>query len=217
MKKIYLLVVGCVVSASVFAQSSTGLKFGIKAGFNLATMASSQSIPAGVDKGSVTGFNIGGTVDVPVSSSFVIQPGLILGNKGVKVDESVEDYNVETKNNLMYLEVPVNALYKFQSFYFGAGPYAAFALGGKTKAEGKMTEDDVTVTVDGERDLEFGSDEENDDYKSTDFGLNILAGYELKNGVNLGVNYGLGLSNLVNYSGEKVRNRVFSVSVGFKF
>ncbi len=54
----------------------------------------------------------------------------------------------------MYLEVPVNALYKFQSFYVGAGPYAAFALGGKTKAEGKMTEDDVTISVDGERDLE---------------------------------------------------------------
>jgi len=70
---------------------------------------------------------------------------------------------------------------------------------------------------DGEIVLEFGSDEAKDDYKSTDFGLNILAGYELKNGINLGVNYGLGLSNLINFDAAKMRNRVFSLSVGFKF
>ncbi|MGB4774970.1 MAG: hypothetical protein WBP45_07360, partial [Daejeonella sp.] len=81
----------------------------------------------------------------------------------------------------------------------------------------------ITTKFDG--DLKFGNnynendDENNDDYKPLDFGLNVLAGYQLTNGFNIGANYGLGLANL-NPSGNsnnKESNNVISISVGFMF
>jgi hypothetical protein len=49
-----------------------------------------------------------------------------------------------------------------------------------------------------------------------DYGANVLAGLELKNGLKLGLNYGLGLTNITN-TGESAKNRVFSVVVGYSF
>lgn len=51
----------------------------------------------------------------------------------------------------MYIEVPVNAVYRVNGFYLGAGPYATVALSGKHKSE--LTSSGHTANED--RDIEF--------------------------------------------------------------
>ena len=113
----------------------------------------------------------------------------------------------------MYIEVPVNAVYRVNGFYLGAGPYAAVALSGKHKSE--LTSSGQTANED--RDIEFGS-KNKDDFKRSDFGINLLGGYELKSGIQLGLNYGFGLSNLDPSVGTySSKNRVASIILGFSF
>lgn len=114
----------------------------------------------------------------------------------------------------MYLEIPVNAVYRISGFYIGAGPYLGFGLSGKIESEETFAGEKNSES----EDIKFGSGDD-DHLKGTDFGVNFLAGYQLQNNINIGVGYGLGLSNLVpkQVANESVKNRVFSVSIGYSF
>ncbi len=103
---------------------------------------------------------------------------------------------------MLYTDVPV----VIGNIYFGAGPYVGIGLSGKVK---------VTGTTESQ-DIKFGSD---GDFKRTDFGLNGIAGLEFKGGFLVGLNYDLGLTDIGNdgTSESATKNRVFGLSVGFKF
>lgn len=185
----------------------TGVKFGVKAGVTFPTMSISDDTE-GLAK-STTGFYVGGTVDFGLSGMFSLQPGLTLSNKGFKVGE---DGGTLT-TNLMYIEVPVNAVVNFPvgdgKVFVGAGPYYGMAISGKHKLKG--TSEGTTVSM--SEDVEFGSD---GSFKRGDFGVNFLAGYQLGNGFNIHAGYGLGLSNVAQNPGD-AKNRVLSVGLGFSF
>lgn len=114
----------------------------------------------------------------------------------------------------MYLEIPLNAVVNFDGFYLGAGPYLGYAISGKYKAKYTGTgEEDSSL----EKDLKIGNNK--DEIKPLDFGLNAMAGYKLTNGLNFGLNYGLGLANTgaEGNNDYKASNRVISFLVGFSF
>lgn len=219
MRKLLLTTLTLAVAGHfAFAQDSP-IKFGVKAGVNLPTIAVSGD---GVDddfkdalKSSVS-FYVGATADFSISPIFSIQPGLTLSGKGYKMSDEFEGASVEATSNVMYLEIPVNAVARFAAgsgnVFVGAGPYYGFALSGKTKWEASFDGE----TESEEEDIEFGNGED-DDIKRGDFGVNLLAGYELSNGFNIHLGYGLGLGNLSNETDVKMNNRVFSVGVGFSF
>lgn len=223
MKKIYTLLALALVSGSVMAQSKDGVKFGVRAGVNFASVALSGKDVDKEDKDglkSLTSFNFGGYAEIPISEKFSIQPGLSLSGKGYKTESSDTDDGItftdKVTNNLMYLEIPINAVFNFNGFYFGAGPYLSYAISGKSKYKGTVTgEPDENK----EEDIKIGNNKDEDQIKPLDFGVNAMAGYKLPNGLNFGLNYGLGLSNLdVDSSKDyKMSNRVFSVLVGFSF
>ncbi len=206
MKKIVLLLtLAAGLSVAVNAQDKP-VSFGVKAGIafpNLVYSASGLSASADAK----TSFYVGGIADVKVSPIFSVQPGLTFMNKGTKSDALDAGASI----NFSYLELPVNLIANFNAgpgkFFIGAGPYAAYALSGNSKADGVK------------EDAEFGSGEEQ--VKRMDFGVNFLTGYKLTNGLNLHAGYGLGLNNLSNISEDgmtlKVKNRVFSVGLGFNF
>lgn len=198
MKKLLLAAV-MLVSASAFAQT----KIGLKAGVNFANQEW-EAEGISISPNANTSFHLFGFADVPVSERFSIQPGLGISGKGFKVEG-------QGTANAMYLEIPINAVAKFNAgsigkFFVGAGPYAAVGIAGKVKADGE------------EMDY-FGDDS---DAKRGDFGLNFLGGLELSNGLLFNLNYGLGLANIAKSSGEEdidytMKNKVFSISVGFAF
>ena len=230
MKKIYTLLALALISGSIAAQTKKdGVTYGIRAGVNLARFAFSGSgfdTPEGKvlkdNQKSLVTFNFGGYANIPVSGKFSVQPGLSISGKGHRFDYSTSgmggSVSVKSKTSLMYIEVPVNAVFNFDGFYIGAGPYIGYGIAGKTKTETTMNGQSVPEGTEPERDIKFGSGN-GDDFKPLDFGANILAGYRLENGVNFGLNYGLGLTNLdpQNSSKTKYSNRVFSILVGFSF
>lgn len=113
------------------------------------------------------------------------------------------------------------------------GPQVGFLASSKAKApiieireEAKLTKKIARVS---EANLE-------DQFKSTDFGFNFGAGYQLKNGVGIHARYYLGLANIFEYStppipGDKnpntkalaegddfkLKNRVFSITISYAF
>jgi hypothetical protein len=110
----------------------------------------------------------------------------------------------------MYLEVPVNLMLNLKTgnsgkVFVGAGPYYAFGLSANAKVGNEK------------EDITFGSDEDN--IRRGEFGLNFLGGYQLNNGLNFHLNYGLGISSVIpdQEFDVKFKNRVFSFGVGFMF
>ena len=219
MKKLLLSLTISAAALTASAQTSP-VKFGVKAGLTFPTMSFSESV--GADIKANTSFYVGGTVDIPVSEIFTIQPGLTFLNKGFKIDESMslEEMSVSAvaKTGIQYLELPVNALANFPlgdgKLFLGAGPYYAMALSGKVKTEVKGSMDGESASESGSEKIEFGKD---GDLKRGDFGVNFLGGYQLSNGFNIHAGYGLGLSNISNDSDSKTKNRVLSVGVGYSF
>ncbi|WP_316797020.1 porin family protein [Pedobacter agri] len=229
MKKIFISTLFCSLGLCSFAQN----KIGIKAGLTFPTMSSYSEAeafdgPPEYDFKSNVSFYVGGTIDFRVSDGFTIQPGLTLIGKGGKTE--IYESNFEPthlyafsgtyKLETMNLELPVNAVFNFNlgngKLFLGGGPYYAVAISGKEKRNGMLTVGDARSVESSERKVEFGNDK---DYKRGDFGLNFLAGYELKNGINIHAGYGLGISSIDTdgFNDSSLKNRVLSVGVGFSF
>jgi opacity protein-like surface antigen len=217
MKKLLLSMV--IAGAALTASAQSPVKFGIKAGVTLPTWSISED-----DEGALKSdlsFYIGGLADIPVSDMFSVQAGLTLSGKGAKIDGKMEDedgnnISLAIKQSLMYLEVPVNAVVNIPAgdgkIFFGAGPYFGYAISGKSKVKGSLTVDGQTASDSQSEDLDFDSD-----YKRVDYGVNALAGYQLGNGLNIHAGYGLGLANIIRSDEGEIKNRVFSVGLGFSF
>jgi hypothetical protein len=199
MKKLLLAIVFAAASMAAFAQIP---KFGIKGGVNFASLAASAG-NISASSGSITSFSVGAFLDAKLGAvSF--QPGIYYTGKG----GASNDGNTNSSIHLYYLQMPLNFVYHAPivvgDIYFGGGPYGAYGISAKGK-------DDSGVTVDGT----FGDGE--DDIKRTDFGINGVAGIHFKTGLMLGINYDLGLTNILNVSDISTKNRVFGVSIGYMF
>lgn len=181
--------------------------FGVKAGLNLADLNGKNGGESFSDDTKIkAGFHVGATADFSLGENLFVQPALLFSTKGFKLESGSTKGTI----NINYLEIPVNVGYKFGDFHVFAGPYLAFAISGETKIE--------TNGVEVKTDIEFGSDEENDDYKSTDFGVNVGLGYQFSNFV-ISAQYGLGLSNILpgGDSDNSTKNAVIGISLGYKF
>ncbi|MCC7504983.1 MAG: PorT family protein [Saprospiraceae bacterium] len=182
------------------------VNFGFKAGLNLANVNFSEEFDDLVDPKMLITFQAGVIADINISEHIAIQPGLLLVGKGFKIDD---DLSGKGSSNPMYLQVPVNVLYKGNMFYVGAGPYVGYGLYGKVKQDGF---DD--------QDLNFGS-EVDDDYAALDFGANIEAGVDLGM-IRVGAGYALGLANIFpadfrEGSDISAKHGVISVNVAYMF
>jgi len=214
-KLITLLIVLLAVSfaAEMYAQSISA-----RAGLNLATMLSKDDDDTYSDDAKMKpGFHVGVSVDVPFDDNFAFQTGLLLSNKGVKYSGDDNDYEWKEKLSLYYLEIPLMAKATFDmggaKIYGVFGPYLGLGIAGKYKWEetydGDTDEDDESV--------DWGSDEDKDDFKRLDFGLNIGAGVEIDD-FQIGIQYGLGLANVSPYSddGYRENHRVLAITLGYK-
>lgn len=200
-KTLCIAVAATLFSTAIFAQSKT--TFGIRAGVNFQNLNGKDANDDKLDNKLKTGFNAGVNAEIPVGIDFYLQPGLLFSTKGAKADVG------DGKINLSYLELPVNFIYKPElgtgRMVLGFGPYAAYAIGGKTK--------------DPDADIEFG--DHPGELKRFDAGANLLAGYEFSNKLSFQLNAGLGLVNINNRpsgdSKSSLKNTGFGVSLGYRF
>ncbi|KQN38404.1 hypothetical protein ASE92_02925 [Pedobacter sp. Leaf41] len=230
MKRLLLSASVALLATGAFAQSTmTGsdARFGLKAGVNLSSYSGTGA--RDLDYKSNVGYNVTAFGDFAVGNNFFIQPAVSLQNKGAKL-ESVGTIAGNTvtgtfKQDVMAIEVPINAVLRIPTgdagaFQINAGPYIGFNISGKNKFTGTYTNSAIAGSTFSDRDIEFGSDA-NDDLSSIDFGANFGLAYRLNSGISVGANYGLGLSNLVpkdqRSNDDKLRNRVLGFSVGYSF
>jgi hypothetical protein len=216
--KLYILVSLISLGTESFSQT-----FGIKAGLNLSNLLLQYDSETYSEEFNMSpGFHFGTTVEIPISEIFSFESGLMLSTKGFQ--ESTKEtfmgdtYEYKTKLNLFYLDIPLSAKATVDiggaKIYGTFGPYIGMALSGKIKNE--YTENGETETE--EENVNWGSDEDEDDLKRLDYGLTAGAGIEF-NSIQIGITYGLGLANISTYteSEENIKNRVLGISLGYKF
>lgn len=140
---------------------------------------------------SLVGFNIGGFAEIKLNEKFAIQPELLYSGQGAK-------YIDGTKSNLNYVNVPIMAKYFItEELNIEAGPQVGFLMSAK--------EDGTDI-----KDL----------VKSTDFGVNLGAGYDITKNIGLNLRYCLGLSGVdkeILAGNKSSKNSVIQLSVGYKF
>ena len=233
MKKLILSGAMILFATITFAQNTmTGsdARIGIKAGVNLARIHYSGDNVSNLNEYTKNNLGYNFTVfgDFGVGNNFFIQPGISLQNKGTKLEGTFDlGSNTVTGTstiNVMAIEVPINAVYRIPTgnegaIHISAGPYVGFNVSGKSKV--KVASGPGSELGTQENDLEFGS-KTDDDLSSIDFGANFGLAYRLKNGLLIGGNYGLGLSNLIPKDSQannnnKATNRVLGFTLGYSF
>ena len=196
------------------AAFSQDIRFGIQAGTAIASQKAKQS-GISITSDSKVGFTVGVISDISIAESFTFQPSLNFTQKGSKFNVSDGSESMESSQTLNYIELPLNFLYHAPAgkgkFFAGLGPVVNYGISGTAKV--KMGGESMS------EDINFGSNEDEDDYKPFEFSGNILAGYEFSNGVFVAANYNAGLSNIAvgGDSDNSLKNRYFGVKLGFKF
>ena len=202
----------------------------LRGGVNLANVTISEN--GRIDEAkAITSFQAGLIGDISLGQFVSLQPGLLVTGKGSKTQsgETTDPNYFKATSNPLYLEVPLNLVFKFGAndgpkFFAGAGPYLAIGIAGKNKAEGKFlgtffsSESDIDWSNDDPTTLNYEEGVGFGIMKRFDYGLNGTAGIDLKKAV-LSVNYGLGLAKLQSgseNSDDNNKHRVLSFTIGFK-
>jgi hypothetical protein len=218
-RKLLLLAVALAGAGCAFGQ----VRVGFKAGVNFADLKyePKDQTSGTPDAKSLTSFNAGFIFDIPIVTGLAFQPGVMLEGKGSKVEHSGALGNFTQKINPLYVEVPANFLFKpvlgaHTKLYFGLGPYFAVAVGGKSSSDAQSSVGSYYT----DHTLQFGNGSD-DDLKATDFGGNVLAGFEFGNGLLVGAQYGMSFTNNApsgnNDAPKILRNKVLGFSVGYLF
>ena len=188
----------CLAVATV-AVCNAQVNFGAKAGLSFANQTMEQEGRDLNTKGR-TFFHAGVVADMQVYDAIHIQPQLILGKKGTLYTPN-NDVSKETKVNITYIDIPVMAVYKYPmkqgKVFAGMGPVFSFIAGGKLEQNSKTKKLD------------------NDDWKRSDFGLGLTAGFESSTGFFGSIGYTAGFSDVYDPEIVKTKNRVFMLSVGY--
>ena len=236
MKKIVLFVLLSLGLTSTYAQ----IGFGILAGGRAASQWK-ETAGDGEKKKFFPQWHAGVAADIPLAGRFYLQPQLLASVKGSHTEAKGLDSSVSSvsawsaKGRLMYLELPVNVLYKQPlgrgKLIVGTGPYIAYGLGGKVRVSGRYQDGEpynvgTKVRFENKKQYTFGEPFQYSYHKPFDAGLNFIAGYELGNGLCFQVNYSLGLTNITpsdamlddgttEITWGDVKNRYLALSVGY--
>jgi opacity protein-like surface antigen len=165
------------------------------------------------DKGSRTGFAVGGFAEFEFGSNFAIEPQLLYVQKGARYSGAVDDgsgslLDVSAGINLDYIQLPV--LFKAElrkpdnkltpSVFIG--PAIGFNLG-------------CTITAEGDG-QDASEDCPDDTFKSTDFSLVFGAGLEF-NRFSLQGRYDMGLGSVADADDVDVKNSGWLITLGYGF
>lgn len=226
-KLLIFLLVFTVIVPQVFGQKrrkntdAGGIRFGILGGGSLQTLYGTDYWGEKLDNKMNPGFHAGGNAILPLFADLWIQPGISFSLKGAKQNIIAED--ITKTINLVYVEVPVNVLYRPQlgdgHLLIGAGPYVSYGILGneRTKIGTITTELKVKYIAD--------AAEEPSSYvyyRGLDAGANILFGYELYSGVFVQINGQMGLLKVNSEYGlpndqTSKMNFGLGVSAGYRF
>ena len=203
------------------ANAQSGVKYGLKGGYNLATFSGTDS------KGSAykSGFAAGGFLNFPVADIVSIQPELLYSQKGASISNFQGSGSTTFKSTLGYVDVPilvrVNTGEAGKGLFFELGPQGSFVIHNR----------DFTQT--GNTSTQSTDNTSTDDLNKVVLGYAAGLGYQLTSGLSLGVRYTGDFSQVYKdgvsksytssvYTGgngrnPSVHNSVFQFQVGYAF
>lgn len=164
-----------------------------------------------------SGFNAGVNLEIPLSHSLYLQPGLLFSTKGSIHKDS------RTRTSISYIELPVNMLVRLLcgngNLLLGTGPYLAAGVGGSFGKDSSGARLDLIFDGNINATQLFSN---NRYMKRWDGGINLLAGYEFANHISVQLNGQLGLRDTSpKLEGETVyyknKNVGFGLSFGYRF
>ena len=218
-----------VLVISLAALSGKAQKTYVQGGLNLANITKTND--GQTEKNNILPtFNVGLMHRFAIVPEIAIETGLLFTGKGSKAETYFNGGAgyVKTKFNPLYLEMPVNVVYKIpvgsgSNVFFHAGPYVAVGIAGKSISETNT----LGIISKSEENIKFSNDDpftsQQDDagydkLKRFDVGLNAGAGFGFKR-LMFKANYGLGLSKINstqsdNNANDKNKYRTVSFSVG---
>lgn len=189
-------------------------------------------------------FRAGITATIPVGETFAFMPQLNYVSGGVKFEanesysEGDETVSATVKGAFKpsFLELPLNFVYTASlsngsKFFAGVGPSVSMGLGGKYELKAKLNlpddpempefpelnVSDGKIKFDGKKASETPDDDTDIHFNRFNFGGNVVAGYQLENGLFIQANYNHGFSNLSPDEGGKIRTRYFGIGIGYFF
>lgn len=210
MRKLSMLVVLIFGFNQIMIAQGPEVKFGAKAGLNLANMSGDDD-----DSSIKIGFHVGGMAEIGLTDKLAVQPELLYSGQGAKFPNG--------KLALNYLALPVLVKYGLaENFSLEAGPQFGFLLSAKSKTDIDDAPGMVDAFDDGEVTVYAAQTRTNDlkdNFKSFDLGVALGANYRLNNAINLNARYIMGLSNTPKDSSDeyKFKNAVIQISVGYFF
>jgi hypothetical protein len=184
-----------------FAQK---VQFGLKAGLNMATVAT--DVP--IKPKTTNGFHASITADMALSKHLFLQPQLVFNTKGTQFDAPDGMHAHVIKINA--IDLPINLIYKLNNgIHLGIGPNFGYNMSGTNSISGHAHTNEESTT--------YKFDGKPFEYKRLDLGLNAILGYEHKSGITLSVNYVNGLNTVSETDTFYWRSNVMAVSLGYKF
>jgi hypothetical protein len=225
MKRLLLTVSFTVASIIAFAQSygqnDNTITFGLVGGSDFAFLQPTSANRQYVYTNSENPFSLGLNADFKFNDYFSIRPGLFYAGKGgtmnaVYTDKS-NNISVFDDYKLHYLEVPIDFIGHLPvgegaNIFLGAGPYFAYGLSG-TNNQTLYTNDPVSYKI------VYGK---NGDFKSTDFGVTTVLGFQGSKGWAISGNLDFGVTNIIQnnttaFDASKLKTITFYLSIGQSF
>lgn len=230
MKRAGLLFIALAFMMHSKAQVSIGLSSGYTASNIDVTGEPGDFGAAGAYMKTFHGWHLDLMVNVPLRNGFYFQPVIRYVTKGsafkeARLPKAELDALYIPKGarlQLNYLEIPFNFVYKYTlgpgAIRAGLGPYVAHGLKGRYHYD--IVKNGKSVMQDSKK-VEF-SRNANDNVTIVrmypwDAGANFTLGYEFNNGLMLGANYSMGLTDIDRNDLTESRNRYLGVSLGFLF
>lgn len=224
------------IALAFVMHSNAQVSIGLSSGYTASNVDISGETPG--DFGSAEGYmktfhgwHLDLMVNVPLRNGFYFQPVIRYITKGTGFKE-VPPVKTElldalyipkgARLQLNYLEIPFNFVYKLAlgpgSIRAGLGPYVAHGLKGRYHYN--IVKNGQSITRDS-KSVQF-SKEADDNITVVrmypwDAGANFTVGYEFNNGIMLGANYSMGMTDVDRNEFTKSKNRYLGISLGFLF
>jgi hypothetical protein len=186
-----------------------GARFGIKAGLNLSDVTGSGT---GESTKVLAGLNAGLMADFGFGGYFSFHPELLFSEKGAKYTD-VDDatgFGFAGRERITYFDLPLLVRLSSNGFFAEAGPQLGYLVAVKNE---------YTLDMPGLGSFPNKSKStDREGYRRLDAGYVVGVGYQLPQGLEFGVRYNGGFSDLSDPSETpKLRNSVFQLQVGYLF
>ena len=208
-----LLLLSCALLLLSHARSQNA--FGFKAGMQLVKMTGFEDVPNSL----LPTLQLKGIAILPVGDDVTINPSIGYSGKGYKWNdvEFTDQFGTPLGTGdvialFHYVQLAAPLSYRIapnqnQEYHFGVGPYFSYAVSGKGRIK------NVAISTD-DNTWDLFTD---DAYKKTDAGIVVEIASQLKKKFLFAFNVDIGLADVSNQGGGKLKHLGGGISLGYLF